>query len=140
MLRFRQRSIIFLILTLFSAKSTFGQTATVGVSAINCESTSIMDNSWGFSAYGGGSDDEQTYYDSNPGNFDSLNCGSTQIKNEIDRLAEICSEYFDIISVTPLTKGAAGASYKFDNYNKSGAANGWGYSYTHSIVFTYRCL
>lgn len=74
-------------------------------------------------------------------NLSDDKCSAEDINLWISELQAQCVTYFDVIAVTPLSKGAGQISYY--NYYESSAdsrAGGLGYSFTDRLIMTYRCL
>ena len=76
-------------------------------------------------------------------NSDDSKCTGSDISSWVTSLSSVCPTYFDVISITPITKGYAQFSYHDSNYadtDENGRAGAYGYSYTDRLIMTYRCL
>ena len=76
-------------------------------------------------------------------NLDDSKCTGSDVQTWISTLSASCTTYFDVLSITPITKGYAQYSYHNYGYGDQGLnarAGAYGYSYTDRLIMTYRCL
>ncbi|MEK9713873.1 MAG: hypothetical protein VW258_15015, partial [Thalassolituus sp.] len=119
-------------LVLVSIPQTHAETAQIQVAERNCtQSTSSNLNQTLGSRWSGVTTEGVS--NNTRGNLSDSLCTATDVQTWITNLQASCTTYFDIISITPLTKGHAEISYYTNisgtnDYDSRSA--GFGYSYT----------
>lgn len=122
--------------------STQAQTASIMVAERECSDLSLthLKQSLGNNWFGNSSEGP---VNNNRGNVSDSKCTATDIQEWLTSLQSSCSTYFDIVTLTPITKGHAEVMYHNDFYAndfENSRFSGYGYSYTDRLVMTYRCL
>lgn len=116
------------------------QNATIQVSERNCSDNNLSQLFQGQSRWTIVSG--ETISNSSRSNLADNKCDSSDISIWVTELQNNCATYFDVITITPITKGASTAFYHngITTSQDDARAGGLGYSYTDRLVMTYRCL
>ncbi|GAA6134649.1 hypothetical protein NBRC116188_14380 [Oceaniserpentilla sp. 4NH20-0058] len=123
--------------TLLAAQFSYATTAQIQVAERDCSNTTLT------KLFNGQSRWTSAYSAINRENSDDSKCTQSDVQTWLTTLQASCTTYFDIISITPITKGYAQIAYHdyaYASTDENGRAGGYGYSYTDRLIMTYRCL
>jgi hypothetical protein len=129
-----------LSISLIISSLSLADTAAFKVAELSCKDTSSSLLLFGQSRWE--STSTSGIYGKRANTSDSL-CKAIDTQAFINSLQSACTTYFDIVSITPITKGFGQLSYydvAFNGTYDNGRSPSYGYGYTDRMILTYKCL